>query len=976
MFTRPTPRLCLSRASAWPLAIAAFALFAVIAPPEATAQSLAPGETPEAALSAPSRAQLRSAIEKADGDVRAADGLAEAAFRAMTDETKLNASDPGADDTFGLALSVDGDRALFGVFSDDDDGTDSGSAYVFDLVSGTWSETQKLKASDAGANDRFGVRVSLDGDRALIGAARDDDRATDAGAAYIFDLSGGTWSETQKITASDGATENYFGRGVSLDGDRVLIGAPEADGTGANAGAAYVFDLSGGTWTQTQKLTASDDDADDLFGARLSLDGDRALIGARQDDAGGTGAGAAYIFDLSGGTWSQTQKLTSLDAGAGDRFGRLVALDGDRALVGAHKNDDDGTDSGSAYVFDLSGGTWSQTQKLTANDAAGGDFFGYSVALSGDRALVGAPVDSDDGTASGSAYLFARSSSGTWIQIQKLTASDAAAVDNFGAMVDLDDDRALVGAPNNDDAASNSGSAYVFSGVHSLVSATSSSKPGWRLLSAPVDEVTVQDLTPLNLVGGVQNDPACNSAAEGDPLTLYTHYDGSQSSGGNDGYSTPATYADALAPGAGFWWYFFDGASTAGPCGNDGDGTKSAVSALPITLAVSGSALDSDYTVVVDGRASGDDEFYLGGNAFDEDIDIGEDVLAFVTATDNSATSVPLQACVQVYDPTAGGGAGGYVLITPAMDGAVAGGGDDLAVWQGAWLERTDGASPAYPMALVYDVDQRVGTQNPSIFYGRSGNAPVADTRATVRFELMGSTADGGVFDGAAAVIFADDASAEWDLRDASKLAPVASPFAMLAPMGENREGAETQKAAESQSLSALAAGTSVPVAFFASAAGDFELTWPQRSGFEEGTTLELEDTVTGERVDLLTETSYAFTSAASTVWENRFVLYASAAGAVGTEETGAASRFVVSSVRPNPTRGAASLVVELPSADRVEAFVYDVLGRRVLAVSERAQASGRLELSLATANLPAGSYVVRVVAGREVETRRFTVVR
>jgi uncharacterized repeat protein (TIGR01451 family) len=377
-----------------------------------------------------------------------------------SETAKLTASDGAASDLFGVSVSLAGDRALIGAHRDDDSGSFSGSAYVFDFNGTSWIETDKLTASDGAAFDQFGYSVSLSGDRALIGAHLDDDSGTDSGSAYVFDFDGTSWSETDKLIA-DGAAGDQFGVSVSLAGDRALIGTRSDDDNGSGSGSAYVFDFDGTSWSETAKLTASDGAASDYFGWSVSLSGDRALIGAHRDDENGSDSGSAYVFDFDGSTWSETAKLTASDGAALDHFGWSVSLLGDRALIGAYRDEDNGFLSGSAYVFDFNGTSWSETDKLTANDGAAGDEFGYSVSLSGDRALIGAYLDDDNGTNSGSAYVFDFNGT-SWSETDKLTASDGAASDNFGWSVSLSGDRALIGANRDDDRGTDSGSAYVF----------------------------------------------------------------------------------------------------------------------------------------------------------------------------------------------------------------------------------------------------------------------------------------------------------------------------------------------------------------------------------------------------------------------------------------------------------------------------------------------------------------------------------
>ncbi|HOR97207.1 MAG TPA: FG-GAP repeat protein [Kiritimatiellia bacterium] len=378
-----------------------------------------------------------------------------------TQQAKLTAADGAAGDCFGYSVALSGDTALVGAYQDDDKGSNSGSAYVFTRDGTTWSQQAKLIADDGEVGDWFGTSVALHGDTALVGAYRDDDDGNDSGSAYVFTRSDTNWIQQAKLTANDGAEMDYFGYSVALAGDTALVGAYADDDKGSISGSAYVFTRSGSTWTQQAKLTAADGAAGDCFGWSVALSGDTALVGAYADDDNGVNSGSAFVFTRDGTTWNQQAKLTAGESAAGDNFGTSVALSGDTVLIGAYKDDDKGTDSGSAYVFTRDGTNWIQQAKLTADDGATYDYFGYSVALSGDTALVGAYKDDDKGSDSGSAYVFARDGT-TWTQQAKLIANDGTASDWFGTSVALHGDTALVGAYGDDDKGDNSGSAYVF----------------------------------------------------------------------------------------------------------------------------------------------------------------------------------------------------------------------------------------------------------------------------------------------------------------------------------------------------------------------------------------------------------------------------------------------------------------------------------------------------------------------------------
>ncbi len=365
---------------------------------------------------------------------------------------KLTASDAAAFDWFGSSVAVSGEVAVIGVRYDDDDGGGSGSAYIFNSSTGV--ELFKLTASDAAQGDLFGRSVAVSGDRAVVGVFSDDDDGSGSGSAYVFDS--GTGAELFKLTASDAAAGDHLGASVAYSGGRVVVGADGNDDGGDFSGSAYVFDIS--TGAELFKLTASDAAANDLFGFSVAVSGDRAVIGAYADDDDGDRSGSAYVFDTTTGL--ELFKLTASDAAEDDSFGISVSVSGDRAVVGAYKdNNGGGIESGSAYVFDISTGV--ELFKLTANDAVGGEQFGRSVAVSGDRIVVGASHDNDGGGIDfGSAYVFDGS---TGEELFKFTPSDAAAGDRFGFAVAVSGERAVIGAHYDDDGGSASGSAYVFS---------------------------------------------------------------------------------------------------------------------------------------------------------------------------------------------------------------------------------------------------------------------------------------------------------------------------------------------------------------------------------------------------------------------------------------------------------------------------------------------------------------------------------
>ncbi|MGH8428705.1 MAG: hypothetical protein ACRES7_12145, partial [Gammaproteobacteria bacterium] len=358
-------------------------------------------------------------------------------------EQKVSESYGAALDQFGFSVSLDGTTALVGTPQATVNGNqDQGAVYVFSESNGAWAQTQKLTASDGAEFDSFGTSVSLSGTTAIAGAPDATANGNSfEGAAYVFGESGGTWTQTAKLTSSDGESFDFFGHSVAVEGTTALVGADDATvGDNGAQGAVYAFEESDGSWSQTQKLTASDGAASDIFGYSIALDGSTVLIGAY---AANGYQGSVYVFDESGGTWSQAQELTASDGAANDYFGYSIALDGSTALVGAWGTSVNGNDmQGAAYVFTESNGTWSQAQELTASDGAAFDEFGYSAALNGPIALVGA--DGVNGS-QGAVYMFDESN-GTWTQTRKLMASDGAVYDEFGSALVFRGTTALVGA--------------------------------------------------------------------------------------------------------------------------------------------------------------------------------------------------------------------------------------------------------------------------------------------------------------------------------------------------------------------------------------------------------------------------------------------------------------------------------------------------------------------------------------------------
>ncbi|WP_428310801.1 GEVED domain-containing protein [Hydrocarboniphaga sp.] len=411
---------------------------------------------------------------------------------AWTLQQRLTSDNARVGDNFGSSVALSGDSALVGALGAHEG---QGSAYVF-VHSGThWVQQARLKPSISGSGDHFGSAVSIEGDLALVGNRRL--------RAFMFARSGSIWTEQLVMTTTDGYASNTFGQAVALSGDTAIVGAPgdcqksgsayvfvrtsstqwpqqakfkpkesgclfggsisftgdtALIGVDASDVAAYLYSRSGSAWAEQAKLVAGEDTAPNTFTASaVALSGDTAIVGVLR------GFGAAYVFHRDGLNWPLQSKLVADDSATqpySPDFGAAVAIVGDTAVVSAPRVDGLAEDEGAAYVFARSGTTWTQQSKLMANDGAYREYFGTSIAISGDTALVGVPGDSTDSIANqGAAYVYVHTDTG-WKQQAKLTIADAMSGDFFGSAVALDGDTALVGASGRGDF--DEGGGYVF----------------------------------------------------------------------------------------------------------------------------------------------------------------------------------------------------------------------------------------------------------------------------------------------------------------------------------------------------------------------------------------------------------------------------------------------------------------------------------------------------------------------------------
>ena len=388
----------------------------------------------------------------------------------------LESSDGGRDDVFGFSVAISGDTAVVGAHVHYHR---RGAAYVYQRGGQGWILQAKLEASDGDPGELFGYSVAISGTTIVVGAldfsSGISGEPSGTGAAYVFVRSGAIWEEKACLRASNADRDDEFGRSVAISGNIIAVGAPEEDGDAAstavspneelrNSGAAYLFEGQGSNWTQRAYLKGSNLGQGDLFGYSAAVDGDTVVIGSlfERTSEPNVRTGAAYVFDRTGGTWTERAHLEASNWRAGDWFGASVAVSGDTIAVGAPNEDGEdrepGYNAGAVYIFTRDGADWSQQAYLKASNPDYRDEFGWSVSLSENTVAIGAHFEDGDAASSasapnnlapgaGSAYVFARGADSIWSQLGYLKGYNAMGDAQFGGAVAISSGTVVVGAP-------------------------------------------------------------------------------------------------------------------------------------------------------------------------------------------------------------------------------------------------------------------------------------------------------------------------------------------------------------------------------------------------------------------------------------------------------------------------------------------------------------------------------------------------
>ena len=853
-------------------------------------------------------------------------------------QDSLFAVNGDADDRFGSRISVSGDRAAIAATSDEG----GGSVHMFVRDgSGNWALEDTLAGPNISGNF-YGGGLSLEGDRVVIGAPNQN---STPGAAYVYERSGSSWSLVSTLTASDAANGDRFGISVSLSGDSVLVGAQWDDDDGSRSGAAYLFNLAscGATCTETKKLSgASDTAAGDQFGSAVVLSGARAIIGAPNDDSS---EGAVYVFDLAtcGAPCTESSRLTASDSLAGAQLGGSLSLSGDRLLVGARTDQPNGTyGAGSAYLFDLAtcGAACHQTNKLISDNIGVNVNFGGRVSLDGNRALIS---ESNGNSASPRVWLFELGSCGaTCTPTVSIVPDVRQFQDGFGSSVQLQGDWAYIGATGLN---SNKGAAYVMSiDPAPVASVTLDGATGWRQLASPEATTVGAFLGSFWTQGFPGADVSfgdCNAFVFDESAATFP-----------EAWTCVGNATDALAPGEGLMVYVFE---------DDDMDTPGIQRGFPKTLAASSAvappasfSFSVDYTD--DGRAASQKGWTMLGAPAGTAFKWGE-----VARTNVNET-------VYVFDPAYNGGDYRTYTLTGSAGDLTDG---IVPPFQGFFVQAT-AASPT--LTLSED-----GAEDGRNIYGRRAE-PV-----TVRLSVSDDLAEKS----ATWLVLSEDGALEYGSGDAVRLTPMAWPRAVLYTTATDDP---TPLVTNALPLSAKSMDIPMDVDVLGFQA-PIELTLSAEGELPEGMRMVLLDHELGTETELTAKTGYTFTAQSTASGRSapgwtpapttlarkgagtRFALRIASASSVASE-TGPDALATLDRLAPNPTSGVVTVSWSQPMPGPARVSLLDVLGREVAVIAEGTHAAASHTASVDASHLAPGLYVVRLLSGGATDTARLTVTR
>lgn len=386
-------------------------------------------------------------------------------FSQNSDLEKLVASDGVTWDRFGASVSSFENFLVIGSPGNSANGNNAEAVYVYEkLVNGEWGNEQKIIASDGQANDIFGASVSIYADYLVVGAKQDDDNGSQSGSVYVYEKDAmGVWGNEQKIIASDGQAYDSYGWSVCIIEDQLFVGSVNDAEDGTDAGALYVYEKDiNGIWSNEQKLKPSDGSQENYFGYQIEVFENTLVVSACGDVNNDPESGSVYVYEKgSNGTWGAEQKLTSFDAFKGDWYGKSIDVFENYLVVGAMKDDDNGENTGIVFIYKKDdNGVWNFIQKIGASDAESYDKYGWSVAVFDQHIAVGA-YSNEFGPESGSVYVYELDSNGVWGNEQKIIPPSGLTSMWFSEALEFTENYLVIGASRDNANVSNSGSVYI-----------------------------------------------------------------------------------------------------------------------------------------------------------------------------------------------------------------------------------------------------------------------------------------------------------------------------------------------------------------------------------------------------------------------------------------------------------------------------------------------------------------------------------
>ncbi len=371
------------------------------------------------------------------------------------ESAKLLADDGNRKDRFGDAVAISDNTAAIGAFWHGEPTYYAGAVYIYNYRNSQWVKTIELHPSDSARGDRFGSALAMSHDKLIVTAEYHEHHGDSSGAVYIFRNQGDQWIQETEIVAENPTDWEYFGEHVDISGDLAILSTKDD-----NSGYAYIYRFNGTDWIQETKLIPPDSQHAWTFGYAVAIHQDIAIV-ASPGSFGSQSTGVAWLYRYNGSEWEVESLLSPDDQTPRNMFGYAVAVSDDVAIIGAFGDNELGEDVGAAYIFRAHENQWIQEARVLASDPEEGAWFGYSVAIEGNKAVVGEIRNDGSGSWAGAAYLFLNDGT-NWDEGTKIISDKVGEDDDFGCAVALSDQNALIGASGDHTNGDDAGAAYIF----------------------------------------------------------------------------------------------------------------------------------------------------------------------------------------------------------------------------------------------------------------------------------------------------------------------------------------------------------------------------------------------------------------------------------------------------------------------------------------------------------------------------------